>query len=441
MEDPGGETMASAGIVMKSDSIQSRLVGVLAGMGVWGWAFFLPLSQAHQHIKATSIAIFVILGAFLLDVFVRGFRSSAIRPLDFHLLFPLAFLALLPLLHASHSLEAQKQLVLRAPFFVLPFLLMYTARSQASSLRAGVAVFLALGLFLVLVLLFSQGMLPIFRAVRAMTDDRFWWVISRPYLGLWIGVLVFSAVGLLQNREKRNRPHFLCLAGLGICGLLLAYWVLAKLAFLCLSVCLVGYSLHNLWRKPVVSIPVVLGLLSLSGWGIWQVSQSQAWADFTTYGEIRFSTVSKTYSNSVNNRLILWRSAFDLLTETNNWAGLPPEHLQNELDARVARYNGYLKTVHLNPHNQFLSMVLGYGWLGILVWAWVWLSYFLFAAKRGTSWFWGTVFLFLCSHGEVYWDREMGVQLFILWAFLLWLAKQKASEPIAISTPARTSVS
>lgn len=407
-------------------SALARTGRILGFTGALAWAFFLPLSQAHQHIKATSICLFVVLAGFLACIPAFRFDSGRIRPGDFRLLLPFAALALLPLLHLPLSAESARQVVLRAPFFAFPFLLVHGWRTWPGRSNRLLAGMLSAGLLAVLIMLLAQGPAELYQRVRNLSDEACWWVISRPYLGIWLGFMVFLAAGTaaVWGRKIQVQAGAACgLAALGLAGALLA-----KMAFLALAICLPGWLL-TLYRKNLRLMMVAVLLLAAgAGTGLYRFGQTRVWEDLRDKGEIRFETLSKTYANSINNRLLLWRAAGDLLTRPESWKGYAPGEVQPELDRAVSRYNGYLETVHLNVHNQLLFMALHHGWPGLLVWLWVWVALFRESMRAGVPWFWGTFFLFICSQTEVYWDRETGVQLWIAWVFFLAAARDEIQQ-------------
>jgi hypothetical protein len=234
--------------------------------------------------------------------------------------------------------------------------------------------------------------------------------------------MVFLVAGLAAPPERGRQARAAIIAGLT--ALALAGALLAKMAFLALALCLPGWLL-TLYRKNLQLMALsALLLVTGAGTGLYRFSQTKVCQDLRNTGEIRFETLSKT-SNSINNRLLLWRAAGDLLASPESWKGYPPGELQPKLDRAVSRYNGYLETMHLNVHNQFLFMVLHHGWPGLLVWLWVWLALFGESKRAGASWFWGTFFLFICTQTEVYWDRETGVQLWVVWMFFLVAARDE----------------
>jgi O-antigen ligase len=139
---------------------------------------------------------------------------------------------------------------------------------------------------------------------------------------------------------------------------------------------------------------------------------------------LSFQRYPKAYVNSINSRVVLWKASFRLLAEDGNWmAGFSSEKLEPALDAQVGELNGYLKTRHLNPHNQFLYLLIHYGLAGLIVFLFFW--YRIFAITRKNSALFGMwLFAFLCSQTEIYLDREFGSQLYLLLVLISIWAEQ-----------------
>jgi O-antigen ligase len=208
------------------------------------------------------------------------------------------------------------------------------------------------------------------------------------------------------------------LIGFLVVGLL--FVVLTKMALLSF---LAGSLVYLLYRNrkngPVLILfgtALLLGTVFLG----YKILNSEAFHQVVDLGGIHFETIPKTYSNSVNNRLILWRASWEVLSQGNHWmTGFSPEQLQLVLDQQVAVHNGYLTTQHLNPHNQFLYLVLKYGIPGVLTFIFLWYRIFRSALiQKNAYWLGLWSFVFICCFTEVYLDRELGIQLFILFFFL-----------------------
>jgi hypothetical protein len=268
----------------------------------------------------------------------------------------------------------------------------------------------------------SFGPSEVYHFVRSDLETSPMFLISRPYYGLVTGIAFFIWVGIIDPRATSGLRDFLLF-------LLFAFWmwvVLTKIALLAFGFCFVVFVLIQNRKKPMfMGTAFVLIILSVSVLG-YKVYHSKVLKEMRELGGINYSTLPKAYSNSINNRLILWKASATILMDGTHWlTGYSPEELQKALDQKVGESNAYLTTRHLNPHNQFLSMVLKYGLAGFILFFLFWASRFkksLQDSHPGLFAVW--LFCFLCCLTEVYLDREMGIQLYILLFFLSTLPQQ-----------------
>lgn len=394
----------------------SGRIGLFAMMA---WTAALPFAQI-QKTRFTSVFLFVLLGAFLIRfAFQRSFR---IIPKD-HQKLCWAFLlfTLFPLLDFfrwESAKAGEEAVLLRLPFLVLPFLVVQFEKDWPFFWRKLAISVLLFSFLLCHFLIGLQGVEKVYAAARTdfYPDIRFY--LHRPYTGLIAGIFLWLAFGIFRNNLWR-------IAALLVFGGL-QFWVLSKFSLLAFSLCLVVYLYFSLpaggnSRKVVL----VMSLLA-AGFLAFRISRSQAFKELISTGGIDFNTVSKTYSNSINNRSLLWQAAFQLLARDHNWVfGLGTGNFQDLLDAEVGKYNDYLPGQHLNPHNIFLYYGLQYGLAGFAL-----LIFFLLAwtgearqsGKRHLVYM--AIFMLLCCQTEIFLDRELGIQLFLWVAVVLFRDRQ-----------------
>jgi O-antigen ligase len=335
-------------------------------------------------------------------------------------------ISLLPFLHGGLSSKESLELVLRAPFFIIPYILFYQSFEWpgTSDWFLSLCFFFATGFLLIY--LFLPGFSVVYQSLRTIPEGEVHFLCSRPYFGFLMGIL-FYLLWKFWISGLKSTVYF------GILTLLvvLILWIsLAKMALISFLISLI-FSMFLQFRNNLKIFGFVLfSSLFLFFFGVKTVLKSRAWADFNEYGLIDFSTVSQTYSNSINNRIILWRAASDVLTKDYTWlTGLNPEDLAKALDQRVGYYNGYLSTQHLNPHNQALYLTLKYGIIGFLAYLFFWFTLFKRIIKnRSPIWLGLWVFVFMCSQTEIYIDLEMGVQLYLFIFFVSFYEDLKSRK-------------
>jgi len=390
-----------------SQNLGSRISWLAAVL----WCFALPFAQI-QHTRFTSIFLFSILGGFLISILRNGFSIYKVPFRNFKQCLPFIFLAILPLIHGFDSEANAKEIVLRAPLFIIPFVLLYQAVSWHSRTKVILMVTFLLSYCICNAVLFSWGIEEVYCFVRSELETGPLFLISRPYFGICAGIVFFGISGLLFPDSKSIGLDF----GLFLPVAALLFIILAKISLIAFCISFAVYLFLKYRKRPVFLLSFVFISGLILAVGTFKVVQSSAFKDAVTLGGINYSSLPKVYSNSINNRLILWRASFQLLKEgSHGLTGYSPEELQTALDKKVSQYNGYLTNWHLNPHNQLLYMVLKYGLFGLAVFIFLWSS-LLFGNKP--IWTGAWFFIFICSFTEVYLDREMGVQLFILTFFL-----------------------
>ena len=380
---------------------------LLAFIAAVGWLASLPFSMAQQ-VRFTSIFLFAILGAFLIQVLAgkQGFFRVGFR--QFLRLLPMALLALLPLLHFIPSGENQRELVLTAPLFLLPWILLWHNQEDWFRFSRVSVLVLAASFFVLLGFLVGEGPLRVWHSVRSETELPDVFLLARPQMGFLAGVVFFLLAGIFAL--QKNTALFLFAA---LTVLLLQFWILSKIALGALLMALCYFLLRQLKRKPMLLLVIVTFLLTaviLLGSRIWQSGLVQ---DALSREGLSFQKYPKAYVNSINSRVVLWKAGFDVLRQGDHFViGMPSGELQEKLDAAVAVYNAYLTGQHLNPHNQFLYFFLHYGMAGVLVFLIFWLCVFRcswHSPLLSAMW----VFAFICCQTEIFLDREFGSQLYL----------------------------
>jgi O-Antigen ligase len=398
-----------------------KLGGKVSWIGVILWSISLPFAQV-QETRFTSIFLFTILGGFLISCIRNGFSIFHVSYTQTVSCLPFAGMALIPLLHGITG-EAVNEIVLKAPLFIIPWILLYQSNEWHSRSRwwAGAAFLFSYGLCTVYML--SFGPAEVYHFVRSDQEISPMFLISRPYYGLVTGIAFFIWVGLIDPRPTSGFRDF-------VFFLLVSIWmwvVLTKIALLALGLCYVVYVMIQNRKKPVF-MGTAIALLFLSILVIcYKIYHSKVIKEMNVLGGINYSTLPKVYSNSINNRLILWKASAAILMEgSHSITGYSPEELQLVLDQKVGEYNSYLTTRHLNPHNQFLSMLLKFGLAGFVLFVLFWgvrLKKSFSDSHPGLFAVW--LFCFFCGFTEVYLDREMGIQLYIFLFFLSTLSQNK----------------
>jgi hypothetical protein len=400
--------------------------------GFYLWTAALPFAQMQTH-RITSIGIITLLAGFVLYWFSERFTVFRVGPSEVLRWLPWLGLTLLPFLHGPLDKEDGKDFVLHLPYLLVPYALAFMRKAlDFNWIRWGLLL-LTLGVAMDVLHILSQGPGFVYNMVRSEdelgTNALSW--ISRPYLGFWLGALLLSWPMVFRFSEDRFSGLFL-VKMLFVFGLM--FLLLTKFAFLSLALVLLGLGFWFSRKRPAVfaGLGFLVGLVLLMG--LWKVGQSAAWQELRKEGGIDFNTLSKTYANSINNRILLWRSSLDVIRSADfPWNGWGAGPVQTKLDEAMGRYNGYLVGRHLNAHNQFLYYLLRYGWPGLLVLVWFWVMAIRVALRRKNAWEIAlVVFLLLCAQTENYLDREMGVQAFLLFLFLFPGTKEEQQPKSAM---------
>jgi hypothetical protein len=400
---------------------------ILAGLTLW--SFSLPFAQA-QHTRFTSIFLISFLVGFLIFLRSDGFSLYRFPYKDALKTLPWVTIGLLPLMHGLDG-DSGKEFVARLPFLFLPFAFLYWQRIVRFQPFPWMAPAFLAGLLICLGVVFSFGPVYVYDAVRTLEDSaqEGIFLINRPYFGFVLGLV--APIALSSQGTWLKMPAWVqVLVVLVTCGL--QWFMLTKLSLLAFALAITAGILLLLKRSPVglfLGIGLILGVSIFSGI---QFFQSPVWQEIRQKNGISYHHLPKEYSNSINNRLILWKASVSLIQEGKIpiW-GQNPEALQSALDTEVARQNTYLASRHMNCHNQPLYMGLKYGIPGFLVWIWFWAGLFVQSWKSPGKWpFALTLYIWLCSLTENYLDREMGIQLYLLVFILVWANLKSSKVPV-----------
>jgi hypothetical protein len=406
-----------------------RLTGQIALIALLAWTAALPFAQI-QKTRFTSIFLFVLLGVFLIRFAFEGsFRTIPAGHRRIALV--LILFALIPAIDFFRWPSAkagEEAILLRLPFVVVPFLVVQFEKNWHYNWRK-TAILVLLGSFLFCMLLMvSQGIDRVYLAARTDVKTGIHFILHRPYTGMVSGIFFWLAMGLFWP----SRWVWILFSALLFGGL--QFLVLSKFSLIaCLGSFLIfwyfSYPAHSPGRKWLLSVFLLSGLILG-----YKISNTQAFREFISTGGIDFQTLSKTYANSINTRSQLWQGSADLLAKDHNWIfGLGTGNFQKKLDLEVGKYGDYLPSQHLNPHNIFLYYWLQYGLAGLILLIVFFRIWFAEAAKTGKRNLpYLAAFMLLCCQTEIFLDRELGIQLFVWMAVVLFWdrpAFSPASEP------------
>jgi O-antigen ligase len=293
--------------------------------------------------------------------------------------------------------------------FFIPWILMHFRSSWPGSFPKIAVAVLLLSFFFLCFILFLQGPQTVWNSVRSEEEIPDLFILARPQMGFLAGLLFF----LSDQTFKLNRNRLLYGLSFAFTGLILL-WILAKIALISFLLVMLLLQIWQLRKRPLVFAGITgFFVVCLLG-AVLFVSKTGILAQAFSPGGLSFDQYPKAYVNSINSRLVLWQAGFQVLGEGNNlFSGVPSELLQPELDAAVGSLNAYLESRHLNPHNQFLYMLLHYGIPGLIVFCLFWFGLFrMSAVSAPVAGLW--IFAFCCSQTEIYLDREFGSQLYLL---------------------------
>lgn len=397
---------------LKSRLIVLQLGSRIALLACMLWVFCLPFSMAQQT-RFTSIFLFSVLGGFLIKVLTEGFDPWRVPFRIIRLILPLGLIALLPLLHFVSTGNNTRELLLNAPLFLVPYILFYLSRDWPKWHSKAIVFTLAFSFVLLTGFLLMQGPNTVWFSVRSETELPDIFLLARPQMGFLAGVLFF----LCRQQFIFLQKPVLSAISFGLTVLLL-FWILSKIALLAfisaVFLCWVIASKSKPWLIASQITLLSVGIFLV----FWKLMSSGLVSEALSRDGLSFEKYPKAYVNSINSRVVLWRASFDLVSRPENLiTGISSEQLVTELDFAVGKYNGYLQTRHLNPHNQFLYMLLMYGVLGMVCWFYFWSSVLKAIRKLPvliSMW----CFVFFCSITEIFLDREFGTQMYLLLIFL-----------------------
>lgn len=383
------------------------------------WTASLPFSMA-QTTRFTSIFLFSILGGFLL---AAACKKPSLFELPFRLfrqILPLILLALLPLMHLFSAGSDQREFFLTLPFLLIPWILLFFQRDWPAFFSKTAFLVLLSSCAVLYACLLFQGPSRVWNSVRSETELPDLFLLARPQLGFLTGVIFFLAWYFLPLGKWTFR-------GFSVLILVLLLWILAKIALIALAMVFLFAALYSFRRNLLVVGTFSLLLIAAFTALIWFLVSSGLLSEAFSRDGLSFDRYPKAYVNSINSRVVLWKASFRLLSENSNWiSGIPSEQLGPALDARVGELNGYLQTRHLNPHNQFLYILLHYGIPGFVVLLFFWYRVFRTCRKSlPLTGMW--LFAFICSQTEIYLDREFGTQIIMLMVFFSVRAEMDAN--------------
>ena len=390
----------------------------LLGMVIWSAA--LPFGMV-QHTRFTAIALWIMLGGYLLALAGR-LPFQKIRKSDTWIILTFVAFTLFPLLDFwrwQHTQDALSLVVLRLSMLLIPFLVCQFQNSWPVYWAKMVLGILLISLIINALLTVSAGPSFLFHSIRGGTSiDEFYWM-HRPYYGLFFGVFIIGGITLFYRNPKPYALFiFMIFSGLAI---LFLWLLLVKMALLGIIVVL------GLWAFlrtasfffPTQAKTVLFGaILIMLGIGYKMATRSIALQQVRNQGQIDFATVNKNYANSLNLRLVLWNTAFSSTVESGaGWFGFGTANAQAHLNEAVCKVDQHLCALKLDPHSVWLAEWMQHGLPGLLL---VSLLLFVpawnFERNHFHPYMWIWMFIAFCCLSETYINREMGIQT------LVWMA-------------------
>lgn len=400
-----------------------RLWNWLGFLAFLFWSAAIPFAQVQQT-RFTGIALFILLGSWLFQLPFRiKFQPFPKNYLFFLLIW--AFLAVLPILDFwrwLHPEESWKIIQLRLPFLILPFLVWQLSPYWPVKWPIYSFLVFCTTLFIGIVISISQGPAYIWNTLHSEQSDSLKLVIQRPFYGLILGA-IFLTIPLVFDKMNKVVFGTIAVGIVAFLGLIMTKFPLISL-FATLGISALWFVFQHA-KTQIQKLSIVLLLGVSIGFGLVRLAHSPMFSDILETGTIRFETVDKAYSNSVNTRLIIWRAAFEILEKDQNWLfGLGTNNTQEELDAIYLRVNEHVYRNHLGTHNLILYLTLQYGFLGGMLPVILFGSIlFSIPKSRRLKVLPVLVFIFFCSQTEVIINRELGVH-FLTWVSLVLIFKE-----------------
>ena len=192
-------------------------------------------------------------------------------------------------------------------------------------------------------------------------------IVHRPYLGMYVVISIFL---LIEFLKKGNPWSNFAIVMLVLCFILFLIVIIAKMAVLVIIILLLFYYFLDLYFKKkfksilchLLFIIIVLSGILLSNHGLRNNLSKVIHLKNFSWEEYDARIV-----NSVNIRNGLWRCSSDLLSRNYNWLfGVGTGDVKNELNECFREKIGPL-FLNFDPHNQYLSLLLNIGIIGLLM--------------------------------------------------------------------------
>lgn len=337
------------------------LILVTAGIGLFYFYF------AYKSVDKTE-GLNILLPFYSL---LEGIKKIFTERRTFFLMVLVYVLFLISLIYTDNYKVAGTKLVLHSSMLYLPILFSLTKWHQNKVKR--IMNFFTIGILLQLLISFIVACID-----TGMTweQSRFSYVelsyngIHPTYASVMLNIaFVFNCAFLLFKQYASSKEFYLriIILPLFIIGVILFASRAGQIGLLFSIIFILGYFIRKISKKQVALILVTFSIVSAVG----VFAVRRVVADNITEavnGIEKFNKRDKSESlRSTAIRLVLWQNSLNILKD--NFFGTGIGDSNDELQIELKRNEEqFVHSLGYNSHNQFLTIGLAVGWIGIVLW-------------------------------------------------------------------------
>ena len=380
-------------------------------------ALLLFVMVVFQKMLSPAIGVFIIV--FFVELFIRKnlkFKFS-LPLLGWVLLFAIYGLSLFK---ATHTDIGLKLLEYKMSFFIFPIIFSFQHKQfQFWKVMQGF-------MFGALVLVLALTFIYIFSGESYAYISSYYFNIHPTYSSVYITVALFILFYGIYT--KNYQIHFVLFIILFLCSVftLFALISFAGVLFFVLSTLIIFlFIIKNQFGVKAALLSLIVGATAV----FFIITKNDRLSyDYATAKQ----TLSQVYeqpegfvqrnenaTSGTKIRVLMWYFSWEVIKENPMGVGLGD--IDFYLDEKVEKYNiSYLKTVHLNPHNQFLQIGIDTGVFGLTYFVGLFMMLLWFSIKTKNYLLLFLLFnLLFNSLFESMLQRQSGIVFYTLFACLL----------------------
>lgn len=397
-------------------------------------------------VNFTNVAIGLLVLSILLDKRIGIKIRKLISTSQFWILISPFIVFSLSALYSSDGLRAWKEIEIKLPLLVFPFI--YGLAPMSEKYRDLVFKFFILITILIPVIGFISQLGTYFETKDSgyFYNDHLVHYAGKKqaaYFGLYANFALVGVFYFWQKISVKTKLQKITLASAFSFLLIIQYLLASRMALLIMFLVIIGFLIVQIFtntsRKQILSMLIGAALVSIGLIVLFpkvikrfnSITHTDYQFDNTNPINHFNGEIKAENWNGLNTRLALWTCAWEQIKE-KPFFGTGIGDVQNDLVKKYQEKNFiFALESNFNSHNQYLDIMLSNGIVGLFLFV-CFILYILYLAIKNKSWFLAGVVVIVAMSclTENILSRNQGVVVFIVFLSMLLFSEKETIKKI-----------